>query len=340
MTPCPATPGADKFVIEANSGADRITDFAHIDRIVFEASSGVNAFSQLVFTAVGQDTKITWGTSDSLTIVGLRPKDLTSADFTFGPAAASSLSTMAVSSELSRVTSATSDAMLMGTVAAVGLMSVQAQAQPLSTFEQSGIGASGPFSVAAASGPDLSSVGIGSSFVEASRFALGGEMRELVNTGPANSPSSFAEQSFSLDALGSVDQARGMQIGTTGDTFSAASFGSGAFAGLATGVAIPAAGTLLAAMGGVDSAGGMASLDQARGTAEMWRGLGDVLDGQTGHAIAIDALLDSLPGHDGTPNTLAASLAVMDTMVLHWMPDVGMSTMDAIAAHPDAVAMG
>ena len=83
-------PGADRFIIEAHSGADRITDFAHIDRIVFDAFAGPHAFSDLVLTAVGKDVMISWGTGDSLVVEGYRPRDLTAADFTFSPAAAAS----------------------------------------------------------------------------------------------------------------------------------------------------------------------------------------------------------------------------------------------------------
>ena len=81
-------PGADRFIIEALSGTDRITDFAHVDKVVFDAFAGPHAFSELVFTAVGKDVMITWGTGDSLVIEGYRPRDLTAADFNFTPAAA------------------------------------------------------------------------------------------------------------------------------------------------------------------------------------------------------------------------------------------------------------
>ena len=90
--------GADRFIIEAHSGADRITDFAHIDRIVFDAFAGPHVFSDLVFTAVGKDVMISWGTGDTLVIEGYRPRDLTAADFTFAPttAAATTASTAAL----------------------------------------------------------------------------------------------------------------------------------------------------------------------------------------------------------------------------------------------------
>lgn len=83
-------PGSDQFMIEARSGNDHITDFAHVDKIVFDALSGADDYSDLIFALVGKDTLITWGTGDSLTIDGLRPRELTSADFVFAPATATS----------------------------------------------------------------------------------------------------------------------------------------------------------------------------------------------------------------------------------------------------------
>ena len=80
---------ADTFVIEASSGDDRITDFSNQDTILFDASSGVDSFSDLTLTASGtRDTLITWGTGDSLLVEGVRPHQLTAADFEFGAASA------------------------------------------------------------------------------------------------------------------------------------------------------------------------------------------------------------------------------------------------------------
>jgi Ca2+-binding RTX toxin-like protein len=81
--------GDDRFIIEAQSGVDRITDFSvNIDTIVFDASSGVDSFADLTFTKVGNSTVITWGTSDSLQLDGIRTTQLDADDFEFAPAAA------------------------------------------------------------------------------------------------------------------------------------------------------------------------------------------------------------------------------------------------------------
>ena len=76
--------GSDLFVIEAQSGHDRITDFKHVDTIVFDPTSGALSFSDLVFTAVGKDTLISWGTGDTLLVEGAKPKSFGAGDFSFG----------------------------------------------------------------------------------------------------------------------------------------------------------------------------------------------------------------------------------------------------------------
>lgn len=93
--------GHDSFVIEASSGDDRITDFSHSDTIVFDASSGVSSYAQLTFTQVGSDTLVTWGTSDSLLIEGMKAKQLSASDFQFSSpsVAAAQLASFAVASD-------------------------------------------------------------------------------------------------------------------------------------------------------------------------------------------------------------------------------------------------
>jgi Ca2+-binding RTX toxin-like protein len=83
----------DRFVIEAQSGDDVITDFKNGDKIVFDPSSGVGSFGGLTLTASGsKDTLVTWGTTDSLLIKDLKPSQLNAGDFQFGsPAAAAAL---------------------------------------------------------------------------------------------------------------------------------------------------------------------------------------------------------------------------------------------------------
>ncbi|HKX92945.1 MAG TPA: calcium-binding protein [Sphingomicrobium sp.] len=82
----------DRFVIEADSGDDRITDFGGSDKIVFQGVSGVDDFGDLTLTKVGNDTLITWGTSDSLTVEGVKPNSLHAGDFEFLASASSASS--------------------------------------------------------------------------------------------------------------------------------------------------------------------------------------------------------------------------------------------------------
>src|SRR4051812_38021708 len=74
--------GADTFRFGAGSGDDRITDFSHQDRIAF--TDGPHSFSELILTASGKDTLITWGTGDTILVEGTKPKQLSAADFSFG----------------------------------------------------------------------------------------------------------------------------------------------------------------------------------------------------------------------------------------------------------------
>jgi len=80
--------GDDRFIIQANSGADHITDFSNHDTIVFEAGSGAASFAGLTLTKVGNSTVITWGTTDSLTVDGVKPNQLHASDFSFVAGAA------------------------------------------------------------------------------------------------------------------------------------------------------------------------------------------------------------------------------------------------------------
>jgi Ca2+-binding RTX toxin-like protein len=80
--------GDDHFVIQASSGSDHITDFSNHDTIVFEASSGATSFAGLTLTKVGNSTVITWGTSDSLTVDGVKPNQMHASDFSFVTSAA------------------------------------------------------------------------------------------------------------------------------------------------------------------------------------------------------------------------------------------------------------
>ena len=68
--------------------SDHITDFSNHDTIVFEASSGATSFAGLTLTKVGNSTVITWGTSDSLTVDGVKPNQMHASDFSFVTSAA------------------------------------------------------------------------------------------------------------------------------------------------------------------------------------------------------------------------------------------------------------
>ena len=55
---------------------------------MFDASSGVDSFGDLTLTLVGGNTLITWGTTDSLLVEGVRPNRIDASDFSFEAAAA------------------------------------------------------------------------------------------------------------------------------------------------------------------------------------------------------------------------------------------------------------
>jgi len=80
--------GNDHYVIETSSGADHVTDFAAgSDKVLFSGIAGVDDFSDLTLTKVGSNTVITWGTSDSLTMDGVKPNQLHASDFEFSAGA-------------------------------------------------------------------------------------------------------------------------------------------------------------------------------------------------------------------------------------------------------------
>jgi Ca2+-binding RTX toxin-like protein len=80
--------GIDRFVIQSNSGDDRLTDFAlGVDKIVFDIPGGPDDFGDLVITRSGANVLISWGTTDSILIEGYRPSQITASSFEFGPPA-------------------------------------------------------------------------------------------------------------------------------------------------------------------------------------------------------------------------------------------------------------
>jgi Ca2+-binding RTX toxin-like protein len=80
--------GADRFIIETDGGDDVITDFKNADVILFDGASGVDEFSDLMFTAApGNSTLISWGSGSSILVQGVRPNQLDASDFEFEGAA-------------------------------------------------------------------------------------------------------------------------------------------------------------------------------------------------------------------------------------------------------------
>jgi Ca2+-binding RTX toxin-like protein len=83
--------GRDTFVIEAASGNDVITDFSRLDTILFDIF-GIDEFTDLLLSASGsQNTLITWGTTDSLLLQGVKPHQLGPTDFAFAGTASPSV---------------------------------------------------------------------------------------------------------------------------------------------------------------------------------------------------------------------------------------------------------
>jgi len=77
--------GRDLFGFGAGDGDDVITDFEKSkDTIFFDGIAGVDDFGDLIFTKVGSDVLITWGTSDSILLEGMKLNQIHSGDFMFG----------------------------------------------------------------------------------------------------------------------------------------------------------------------------------------------------------------------------------------------------------------
>ncbi|HEV2816967.1 MAG TPA: calcium-binding protein [Allosphingosinicella sp.] len=77
--------GSDLFGFGPGDGDDRITDFEKMkDTIFFQGVSGVDDFGDLTFTKVGGDVLITWGTSDSILLEGVKLNQIHASDFMFG----------------------------------------------------------------------------------------------------------------------------------------------------------------------------------------------------------------------------------------------------------------
>ncbi|HYD13175.1 MAG TPA: calcium-binding protein [Allosphingosinicella sp.] len=77
--------GGDTFGFGPGDGDDRITDFEkNKDTILFEGIAGVDDFGDLTFTKVGSDVLVTWGTTDSILLEGVKLNQIHASDFMFG----------------------------------------------------------------------------------------------------------------------------------------------------------------------------------------------------------------------------------------------------------------
>jgi Ca2+-binding RTX toxin-like protein len=77
--------GSDTFTFGPGDGDDRITDFEkNKDTIFLDGIAGVDDFGDLTFTKIGSDVLVTWGTSDSILLEGVKLNQIHSGDFMFG----------------------------------------------------------------------------------------------------------------------------------------------------------------------------------------------------------------------------------------------------------------
>jgi Ca2+-binding RTX toxin-like protein len=77
--------GNDLFGFGPGDGDDRITDFEkNKDTIFFDGIAGVDDFGDLTFTKIGSDVLVTWGTSDSILLEGVKLNQIHAGDFMFG----------------------------------------------------------------------------------------------------------------------------------------------------------------------------------------------------------------------------------------------------------------
>jgi Ca2+-binding RTX toxin-like protein len=77
--------GNDTFIFGPGDGDDRITDFEkNKDTIFLDGIAGVDDFGDLIFTKIGSDVLVTWGTTDSILLEGVKLNQIHAGDFMFG----------------------------------------------------------------------------------------------------------------------------------------------------------------------------------------------------------------------------------------------------------------
>ncbi|MBS0534400.1 MAG: M10 family metallopeptidase C-terminal domain-containing protein [Proteobacteria bacterium] len=75
--------GADTFVFGDGCGGDTIGDFSHAqgDQIDLRQISNLADFNQLTMADHGSYTTVSWGTADSVSLIGIHPNELVANDF-------------------------------------------------------------------------------------------------------------------------------------------------------------------------------------------------------------------------------------------------------------------
>lgn len=119
--------GADEFYFHFLSGDDLILDFADEDTISFASSMGLT-FEDLVIEENGDHSVITWGTGDSITVLGSDSQTLDASDFDFGgqlPQAAAKEPLSALS-DVAPLSEAPVDVFAMGGEQALDMMMIDA----------------------------------------------------------------------------------------------------------------------------------------------------------------------------------------------------------------------
>ncbi len=328
--------GNDFYVIEANSGADTISGFTHVDKIVFDASSGVASYSQLTLTQVGgTNTLVTWGNGNSILIQGIKPKDITAADFEFpAPAPLTSFSTQ----EDQRVlASSTGDTLLLAAVAASGLLATT----PVTPMLAHG-GTADPYGSSIGDSTQSGLTELGSNSSQTQSFPLDGThdlAAASITSFVGHSTGLFDRQlaTASLDIQAMSDPTDLLEATQLATPSLPASGGA-----LAMGVGLPSGAELaLAAAHGSDLSGGA---DVVATVANANAQLPALLDGiVSGAPESIDALLDALPGGNDPVSSLAnlahlgagQSAWAADSLGSNLLLDVG----QMMATHHDAVGM-
>ena len=326
--------GNDFYVIEANSGADTISGFTHVDKIVFDTSSGVTSFSQLTLSQVGgTNTLVTWGNGNSILIEGFKPKDITAADFQFpAPASLASFSTQ----EDQRVLAgSTGDTMVLAAVAASGLLATTSVTPMLASS-----GTSDDYQSSLEGSTQSGVVEPGSNSEQVRSFSVDeayGSAAETAGSFASHSTGSFDRQlaptSQDSQVSAPAELLEATQLASPGLPAS-----SGA---MAMGVTFPSGAelALAAAHGNGLSGGADAVATLADGNAK----LPALLDGiVSGDSASIDALLDALPGGNDPMSSLA-TLAHVGVGQSAWVVDSGSTLMldigQMMATHYDAVGI-